>query len=438
MTNASEGTNASEDEIYSIMFSSLKHPVRRKILRMLGSKPMTFMEMVDELGVSSPHLTYHLESLGDLVFKMENGKYKLSTFGLASVSAMKGVEDVHEAEPKRRLATSKTTILLGAMLIAIIVLASFSFMQYNSVNALAASQKELAAENQALLAWGVGTDKVAYFVRNVTHIDTRQYTIDLLSNTLEWRTDLGGVSEEVAQYSLRNGASDLSIDFRFRNGHFSRYELGMTESLPIFTQTEPTNVLQNARGVLSRYYAYSGDAYLADMLKLLDKINMTNPTVTEGNLKLEVSNLGGIAGFFWMYTDGGIDYQIKGLQMIFQNNILTTMTDGFFLFQKGNAGISISEERAAEIAKDYVKTITWTIEGKSVSGFRTVDPPLYVQMYPHTRGNSVELIPYWYVEMSLDQTYAGGINRAKVGIYADTGQVAEVQLLSGSIEMQSY
>ena len=36
-----------EDEIYSTMFSSLKHPVRRKILRMLGNKPMTFMEMVD-------------------------------------------------------------------------------------------------------------------------------------------------------------------------------------------------------------------------------------------------------------------------------------------------------------------------------------------------------------------------------------------------------
>ena len=32
-----------EDEIYSTMFSSLKHPVRRKILRMLGNKPMTFM-----------------------------------------------------------------------------------------------------------------------------------------------------------------------------------------------------------------------------------------------------------------------------------------------------------------------------------------------------------------------------------------------------------
>jgi len=56
---------SSEDEIYSIMFTSLKHPVRRKILRMLSNKPMTFMEMVENLGVSTSHLTYHLENLGE-------------------------------------------------------------------------------------------------------------------------------------------------------------------------------------------------------------------------------------------------------------------------------------------------------------------------------------------------------------------------------------
>ena len=38
-----------EEEIYSIMFKSLKHPVRRQILRMLNDKPMPFMEMVELL-----------------------------------------------------------------------------------------------------------------------------------------------------------------------------------------------------------------------------------------------------------------------------------------------------------------------------------------------------------------------------------------------------
>ena len=53
------------------------------------------MEMVEELGISSPNLTYHLESLGELVSKMENDKYKLSSFGVATINAMKGIEEVH-------------------------------------------------------------------------------------------------------------------------------------------------------------------------------------------------------------------------------------------------------------------------------------------------------------------------------------------------------
>jgi predicted transcriptional regulator len=83
----------SEEEIYSTMFSSLKHPARRKILRMLAEKQMTFSQMLEALGVSSSHLTYHLENLGELVSKEENGKYRLSTFGEASVSTMKIVEE---------------------------------------------------------------------------------------------------------------------------------------------------------------------------------------------------------------------------------------------------------------------------------------------------------------------------------------------------------
>ena len=65
-----------EDETYSTMFSSLKHPARRKILRMLAEKPKTFSQILDELGISSSHLTYHLENLGELVSKIENGVFK--------------------------------------------------------------------------------------------------------------------------------------------------------------------------------------------------------------------------------------------------------------------------------------------------------------------------------------------------------------------------
>ena len=424
-----------EDEIYSTMFSSLKHPVRRKILRMLGNKPMTFMEMVEQLGVSTPHLTYHLENLGELVSKTDDGHYKLSGFGLATVTAMKDVEEVHQTEPKHSLFTFKWKALFGALLIAVVILASMSAYQLNTVNQLSSSQKTASLENQQLLSWGMGADKVANFLRNLTQIDTKNYTISLLSDTMKWRNDLGGVAEEEIRYSLSSSTSNLGAYLRFRNNHFSRYDLAMVESSPIFTQIQPNDVLQNAKFILARYKTFSGDAYITNMSNLLATVGIINSTDiirTQGNMKLEITASGGAVTFLWMYTQDGVDYQAKGLQMTFQNNVLITLSDGYYLFTVGSTNLATSQEQAVTTAKNYVKTLSWTIEGQRVSGFVVLDQPLSVQLAPHTRGDSVALIPYWYIELGLNQIYGGGINEVAVGIYADTGQVSDVQMLSAS------
>jgi hypothetical protein len=308
-------------------------------------------------------------------------------------------------------------------------------LEYYSINQLSSVQRSLSVENQHLMSYGMGADKVANFIQNVTKIDTRNYTLSLLSNNMQWRTDFGGVPEEIIQYSLTSSKSNLNVDFRFRNNHFSRYELDMIESSPIFSQNPPNDVLQNAKYTLASYKTYSGDAYLTNMTDLLATIStVINSEVTQGNIKLQISVSGDTVVFLWMYTEAGIDYQAKGLQMTFENNVLTTMSDGYFLFTVGSTDLSTSQEKSVDIAKNYVKTLTWTIEGKQVSNFSGVDPPLSVQLVPHTRGNSVALVPYWYVEMSLNKIYSGGINEVAIGIYADTGQVSDVQILSGSTE----
>ena len=113
------------------MFSSLKHPARRKILRMLAEKQMTFSQMLEALGVSSSHLTYHLENLGELVSKEENGNYRLSTFGEASVSTMKIVEEAPAVRSKYGFPLSlRWRSLLAILVIAVILLASMSYVQY--------------------------------------------------------------------------------------------------------------------------------------------------------------------------------------------------------------------------------------------------------------------------------------------------------------------
>jgi DNA-binding transcriptional ArsR family regulator len=414
-----------EEEIYSIMFTSLKHPVRRKILRMLNDKPMSFMELVEYIGVSSSHLTYHLESLGELVFKMEDGRYKLSSFGSATVSAMKGVEEGPVLEPKRRLKLPfKWKALFAGLLVVVLVLSSLAALQFS----LLGEMDSLRAENQQLLSWGVSTNKAVDLLRNVAHLDTSQYTVKLLDSSVQYRQDFN-IPEEIIQYSLNNGQS--IADFRFRDNHFYRYQLILNEESQIHTTTpQASDILQVAKDTLESYKVYSGDTYLDEMSRLLSQVTkVENTTITEGNLKLKIT-LTGNAEFLWMYTTQGIDFSAKSVRMTFTNRVLIAMTDSYFLFTVANTNLNLSQEEAVTAAKNHVKTLTWVIDGQQTSGFSVQDQPVSVELAPHPRGNSVALVPYWYVVLHLDKTYSGGITQVSVGIYADTGEVADVQMLS--------
>ena len=417
----------SEEEIYSTMFSSLKHPVRRKILRMLSDKPMTFMEMVDHIGVSTSHLTYHLESLGELISKMEDGGYRLTSFGVATVTAMKGVEESPVVEAKRGLKLSfKWKAAFTVLLIAIIALASVAALGIYALGQL----ESLRAENVQLRSWGVEANKVANLLQKVAQIDTSKYTVKLLENTLEFKSDFK-VYEENMKYSLRGSQSDLVAEFRFRENHLSRYSLNLGEDSLIYAKPQPGDILQVARNTLINYKAYSGDSYLDDMSNLIEQVSQVeNTTITAGTLKLRITLIDGTADFQWMYSTQGIDFSAKGVRMTFTNRVLTTMVDGYFLFAIGNTNLAITQDRAIQIAKDYAKTLTWTIDGRQVTGFTTVDTPVSVELLPHPRPNSVALVPYWYVTLRLDQTYSGSINQIAIGVFADNGEVVNAQMLS--------
>jgi hypothetical protein len=117
-----------EDETYSLIFASLKHPIRRRILRMLADKPLTHSEILDVLNIDSGHLSKHLENLGDLTFKDKTGHYRLSSFGKAAVKLMCGVELTQSQCRKdpRNLFTKTYSIILVLMLL----FASAYFVSY--------------------------------------------------------------------------------------------------------------------------------------------------------------------------------------------------------------------------------------------------------------------------------------------------------------------
>ncbi|MDR0493475.1 MAG: winged helix-turn-helix domain-containing protein [Nitrososphaerota archaeon] len=427
--------DGSDEEIYSIMFTSLKHPVRRKILRMLNDKPMTFMEIVDNIGVSSSNLTYHLESLGELIYKVENGRYKLSSFGRATVSAMKGVEDTPEIEPKRRIKLStRWKTIFSVLLIAVILLSTFTAVQLNALNQLSAAKSSLEAQNEQLLSWGVSTNKVVSLLQDVVRLDTSKYAVKLLDNTLQYRNDIG-VTEEIIKYSLTISQSSIDADFRFRNNHLSYYELRIDrlnfDSQLYTTQADNIGILQTAKNTLEGYKAYSEGSYLDEMSRLLDSVNQTeNIVVTSGNMKLQISLKGEIAEFMWLYTENDVDFSPKSLLMVFQNRVLIKLMDGYFLYTIASTDLTIGQQEAVAVARSYIKTLTWVIDGEKVNGFNSQGDPFYIEFIPHPRNNSVALVPYWYVVLPLDRTYSSGINQVAVGIYADNGEAADVEMLS--------
>lgn len=140
-----------ERDTYSVLFTSLKHPIRRKILRILSEGPRSFSDIQEIFRIESSHLTYHLENLGDLIFKIEDGKYALSSLGEAAVSIMYKVEE----RPTRALIhptflSKRWKVLFATLFIGLIFISALSLLEYQTLNQLSSQYAELRAEYELM------------------------------------------------------------------------------------------------------------------------------------------------------------------------------------------------------------------------------------------------------------------------------------------------
>lgn len=123
-----------EEETYSLIYTSLRHPIRRKILRMLKNKPLTFSEILEAVDIDSGHLNYHLENLGDLITHSQDGKYQLSSLGSAAVRLMGGVEEHHIELSKPKLKLTKVFAKTYPLILsAALIIAGLYFVSYTTV-----------------------------------------------------------------------------------------------------------------------------------------------------------------------------------------------------------------------------------------------------------------------------------------------------------------
>lgn len=139
-----------EDETYSVIFRSLRHPIRRKILRLLSESPRSFSEMQEVLKIESPHLTYHLESLGNLLSKTEDAKYRLSSFGEAAVDMMSDVEEPPKATMHLQFSSKRWRALLAVSLAGLILLSGLCYYQYRTLTQLSDQYLSLKEQHDTL------------------------------------------------------------------------------------------------------------------------------------------------------------------------------------------------------------------------------------------------------------------------------------------------
>jgi hypothetical protein len=294
---------------------------------------------------------------------------------------------------------------------------------------------ELLKSQSQQLPWS-SAERAMIIIRDVVQIDTTKYQTSLLSDTVENRTELGGMAEEVQKYSLKSDQSDVDLVLRFRGNHFSLFQLNLIQGIPpfapIYIQPQPTSVMEAARNLIQRYGSSSADSYLQDMVTLLSTASETTSSEqTLGNIKLKTTIYTGNVELLFTYNAGGYPYSAKALRLLFENHVLKEMSDDWFLFKVSTALVTVSEQQALLIARNAAQNFTWTADGQTVSDFTILTEPSSVMFYPHPRlPVRLVLVPYWYITLYLDKEYPGGINCLTVGVWADTGEVANIQTLA--------
>lgn len=235
-----------EDETYSTVFASLKHPIRRKVLRTLSAGPQSFSGMQRTFGIESSHLTYHLEGLGNLLLKTGDGKYALSSLGEAAMSMMNQVE----GPPAHRLYFSfpskKWKYLVAALVVGVILLSASFFFEYQSLSQLSTQYSSLRMEHELLEeAWrqglNLGNASLTYKFETNGTVKPALVTYHGNSTTIIW-------GHSFDAYSIYNMVNESTLEVKISFPGTGQQERGFAVMIyvpHISTDNMTTIVLSN-------------------------------------------------------------------------------------------------------------------------------------------------------------------------------------------------
>jgi hypothetical protein len=106
--------------------------------------------MQKTFGIESSHLNYHLEGLGNLLLKTEDGKYALSSLGEAAVSMMYHVEEPPKHPLRLPFPYKRWKFLVVALLVGFILLSASFYFEYEGLSQLSTQYSRLVKEHELL------------------------------------------------------------------------------------------------------------------------------------------------------------------------------------------------------------------------------------------------------------------------------------------------
>jgi hypothetical protein len=299
---------------------------------------------------------------------------------------------------------------LYGILVLALVLAILSVQMPNACSA------EFSAPEEALI-----------FLRDVVMLDVSKYNAALVGYSAWYPPELSGLAEEFGKYILESTGSKLSVLFIFRNETLFWCLIDVLEGSPIYAQTPPANVLSIVDDFLQKQQVYTGDSELERMRAMLDAVTEIRPiTITQGSIKLAVSDDSHSTSFSWRYTFNDADY--TGVQVIFRNGSFHAFRDDRSTFKIGDPSVNISKEEAIGIALKHIENFSWTVDGVEISNFNVTER-INAMLLTRTK-ESLTLYPYWEIVLNLDRVYPGGVNQIVVTIWAGTGEIIDSYALS--------
>jgi len=278
-------------------------------------------------------------------------------------------------------------------------------------------------------------EKALAFLEDVAMLDMTKYNATLEIHDERYPDELHGLAQHNVLYILVSDESELEAAFGFKNESFAHCMIGTLDS-PLYSEPQPANIVDFAKGFLQRYQTYTGEPDFdgvrdfEETRSILDTVDITeNVTAMSDHVKLEVISRTDYTALVWKYVLDNVAFPWMTLE--FRNGFVCGFDDNWRLYTAGSTDINYSEEEAVNVALEYLEDFSWTAGDGEVTDFEIVEEPRRIELITTRSREPLTVYPYWRIELYLDKVYPGNVNRISLAIWADTGEIISCIPLGG-------